>query len=228
VAFVRELGHAHHFYIYDAPAVHAVLKTAGRNELPVDQNRRSAGAGPVLLRIGGRRMSRDHAGGNPCWRTRRCALAAASLIIVLAGCGASSSKPAFGGSTAPDPAATFKRSFASVTGQFRTTAHEIGLAIQEASGQTDAQIGANFRQLAVAWQQTLSVLKTLKPPAPLASDFNTLADAATRAESDMVALVAAAETHSNAGASQASARLVTDIVDAKSASTRLTQRLGSP
>jgi len=46
-----------------------------------------------------------------------------------------------------------------------------------------------------------------------------------RAEADLNAIVAAAETHGSSAA-QASASLVTDILSAKSASTTITQKLG--
>ena len=63
----------------------------------------------------------------------------------------------------------------------------------------------------------------MKPPANLGATFNTLTSAASRAEADLNAIVAAAETHDETpAAEQASASLVTDIESAKAASTTIT------
>jgi hypothetical protein len=139
--------------------------------------------------------------------------------LVLAGCGGSSS-------SSSDQTAKFKTSYGSVATQLRQVSQSIGMAVQGASSQTDAQIGATFHDLATRWQNQLSQLETLKPPSNLAATFNTLTSAASRAEADLNAIVAAAETHSKSAAEQASASLVTDILSAKSASTTITQKLG--
>lgn len=102
----------------------------------------------------------------------------------------------------------------------------VGAAITKAASQTDAQLAATFHDLATRWQTQLSQLETLKPPSNLATDFNTLTGATTRAESDMNAVVTAAETHSKSAATQASASMVADIVAAKNASTKITDKLG--
>ena len=85
-----------------------------------------------------------------------------------------------------------------------------------------AQLAVTFHALAARWQDQLSQLQTLKPPANLATTFNTLTGAASRAEADLNAIVAAAETHNKSAAEQASASLVTDIESAKAASTTIT------
>lgn len=151
-------------------------------------------------------------------RGRVLALAALGAAIAgLGGCG---------GSSASDQTATFKKDYASVSGQLRQTSIAIGTAIQNASSQTDAQLAITFRQLATRWQNELSQLKTLKPPANLAADFNTVSDGATRAETDLNAIASAAATHSKSAATQAAASLVSDISTAKAASTTITTKLG--
>jgi hypothetical protein len=141
----------------------------------------------------------------------------ATTLVLLSGCGGSSSS---------DQATKFKTGFSPVINQFRDISHGIGTAIQQAPSQTDAQIAATFRSLAAHWQARLSQLQTLKPPASVAATFNTLTGAASRAEADLTAIVAAAATHSGAAAKQASASLVTDILTAKAASTTITTKLG--
>jgi hypothetical protein len=113
-----------------------------------------------------------------------------------------------------------------VVNQLRNTSRSIGTAIQQASSQTDAQIGTTFQGLASQWQSQLSRLQTLKPPSNVATEFNTLTGAAGRAEADLTAIAAAAANHSNTGATNATSSLITDITSAKSASTTITQRLG--
>lgn len=141
----------------------------------------------------------------------------AAAVMVLPGCGGSSSS---------NQTATFKTSFQSAVNQLRDTSQAIGTAIKQAPSQTDAQIATAFQQLATRWQNHLSQLETLKPPSNLAAVFNTLTAGATRAESDLNAIVAAARTHSSSAAEQASASLVSDILAAKSASTTITNKLG--
>lgn len=141
-------------------------------------------------------------------------------LMVPTACGGSSS------SSSSDPTAQFKSSLSPVVGQLKQTSHAIGTAIEKAPSQTDAQIAVAFHALATQWQDHVSRLQTLKAPASLAVTFNTLTGAATRAEADLNAIVAAAQTHSAAAAKQASATLVTDILAAKAASTTITNKLG--
>jgi hypothetical protein len=144
-------------------------------------------------------------------------VALVATLVSLSGCG---------GSASSDQAAMFKTRFSSVVNQLRQTSHAIGVAVEQAPSQTDAQVAATFHGLAGRWQSQLSQLETLKPPSNLAVDFNTLTGATTRAEADLSAVVAAAVTHSKSAATQAGASLVTDILSAKSASTTITNKLG--
>jgi hypothetical protein len=145
---------------------------------------------------------------------------AAFAALALAGCGGGKA------STSTNDTATFKAGLSPVAIQLRETAKGMASAIQRAPSQTDAQIGASFGQLASEWQAELSQLETLKPPSNLATDYNTLTDGARRVESDLNAVVAAAHTDSTSAAEQASASLVTDLLSAKAASTKLTDQLG--
>ncbi len=143
------------------------------------------------------------------------------LALLVAGCGGSSS------SSSADQTATFKTGYESAANQLKQSSQAIGAAIQQAPKQTDAQIHAAFQNLASRWQNALSQLQTLKPPANLAVTFNTVTGAAGRVEADLNAIVAAAATHSSSAAEQASASLVTDIQSAKAASTTITSKLGA-
>lgn len=140
-----------------------------------------------------------------------------ATLVLASGCGGSSSS---------DQTAKFKAGLSPVVNQFGQVSMDVGTAITKAPSQTDGQIAATFHDLATRWQNQLSQLETLKPPSNLAADFNTLTAAATRAETDLNAVVTAAETHSRSAATQASASMVTDIAAAKAASTTLTDKLG--
>jgi CRISPR/Cas system-associated protein Csm6 len=140
-----------------------------------------------------------------------------AALVLLAGCGGGSSS---------DQTAKFKTDFGSVVNQLRDTSRSIGAAIQQASSQTDAQIGTTFQGLASRWQTQLTRLQTLKPPSNVSTEFNTLTGAAGRAEAYLTAIAAAAGSHSNTAATKATTSLITDIMSAKSASTTITQRLG--
>ena len=140
-----------------------------------------------------------------------------ATLVLLAGCGGSSSS---------DQAAKFKTGVNPVVTQMRQISGEVATTIQHAASQTDAQLGTAFHDLAARWQTQLSQLQTLKPPSNVAVAFNTLTSAAARVETDLTAIVAAAQTHSNSAATQAITSVVTDILSAKSASTTITTKLG--
>ncbi len=146
----------------------------------------------------------------------RIAIAGAALLLA-AGCGGGSSS---------SQTASFSTSFSSAVNQLKQTSHSIGVAIEQAPSKTDAELAATFHGLAQRWQAQVSKLQTLKPPANVAATFNTLSAAAQRTEADLNAIASAAETHSAPAAKQASARLVTDILSAKSAGTTITNKLG--
>lgn len=145
------------------------------------------------------------------------AAAAVAITGLAAGCG---------GSSKPDQTARFKSGFVPAVDQLRNISHGIGTEIEHASGQTDGQLATVFRGFAASWQGQLSKLQTLTPPANLATSFNTLTGAAGRVESDLTAVVSAAQTNSGSAAKQATASLVADILAAKSASTTITNKLG--
>lgn len=147
--------------------------------------------------------------------------AVAGVVLAVSACGGGSS----GSSTTGQPS-TFRADFARTVGHFKQTAHAIGVAIQGASSQTDAQLVSTFRGLAAAWQSDLNRLKPLTPPGAVAEQFATLTGSATRAEGDLQAVVAAAQTHNASAAKQATMRLVIDILAAKGASLEIEHRLG--
>jgi hypothetical protein len=138
-------------------------------------------------------------------------------VALLSACGGSSS----------NQTAKFKAGYVSTANQLRQTSIAIGKEIQQAPKQTDSQVLVAFRSLAARWQTHLSQLQTLKPPSNLAADFNTVTGAASRVEADLNAIVAAAGTHSASAAEQAAAILVGDVLTAKTASTKITNKLGS-
>jgi hypothetical protein len=138
-------------------------------------------------------------------------------MTLLSACGGSSS----------NQSASFKRGYDSTANRLKQVSHDIGTEIQQASKQTDAQVVAAFRGLASRWQNHLSQLQTLKPPSNLSADFNTVTGAAGRVEADLNGIVAAGRTHSAGAARQAAASLVSDVLTAKGASTKITNKLGS-
>lgn len=149
------------------------------------------------------------------------AMLAATAVLLVAGCGGSSSS-----STTTNNTASFKSSFTPVVNDFKNVSQGIGTTIQGAAAKTDAQIGTEFQQLADRWSAAVSKLNSMTPPAKYSADFNQLKGAATRVESDLKAIVAAAGAHSKTDAQQAATKLVTDILAAKAASTRITDQLG--
>jgi hypothetical protein len=101
----------------------------------------------------------------------------------------------------------------------------IGAEIQHGSSQSDGQLLNAFRKLAGRWQTQLSQLQSLKPPANVSSDFNSLTGAASRVESDLDAVVSAAATHSYSAAQQAGASIVSDVTAARQADATIAHKL---
>jgi hypothetical protein len=149
------------------------------------------------------------------------AMLAATAVLLVAGCGGSSSS-----STTTSATASFKSTFTPVVNDFKSVSQGVGTTIQGASAKTDAQIGTAFQQLANRWSTAVNKLDSMTPPAKYSSDFNQLKAAATRVESDLKAIVAAAGAHSKTAAQQAATKLVSDIVTAKAAATKITDQLG--
>jgi hypothetical protein len=148
-------------------------------------------------------------------------LAVVAVVLVAGGCGGGS-----GSSSTTAQASTFRSDFKLAIAQFKLTSHAIGVAIEHASGKSDSQIGTEFSALASQWQADVNRLAPLTPPAAVAGQFTTLKDAATRTEGDLMAIVAAAHTHSGNAAKQAGASLVRDILAAKAASQVVSKKLG--
>jgi hypothetical protein len=147
------------------------------------------------------------------------ALAVAALIA--GGCGGGSASTSTVGGQG-----TFSSDYSLMVHRLKETSRLIGLAIEHASSQTDAQLGATFTGLAAQWETDESPLSSLTPPDPVASDYRVLTMAATRAEADLNAIVAAAQTHSSSAAKLATTHLIHDILQAKTASQAINRKLG--
>lgn len=145
--------------------------------------------------------------------------AAAGIVVVLAlasGCGGTSN----------DATAKFKQGYDALRGPLNRTGAALGAEPQRAPKQTDTQVGAAFKVLESRFQSQLSQLQTLKPPATLQADWNSVIAAAQRLESDLSDIVAAAATHSASAAEQAGAKLVGDAQALQSAVKPVKQKLG--
>jgi hypothetical protein len=130
------------------------------------------------------------------------------------------------GPTQTSPLQAFKSGYEQLRGPLNQTGAAIGVEVQHASGQTDAQLRAAFQQLASRFQSQLSQLETLKPPQNLAADWNSVLDSAHRIESDLIAVVAAAATHSRSAGEQAGASLAADAQALQSAAATIKAKLG--
>src|SRR5947199_295548 len=122
----------------------------------------------------------------------KLSLALLAAAVPLAGCG--------GGSSSSDQTSTFKKAFQPIEVQLQATGQAVGSALQQAPSGTDQQLSAAFKGLASRWQGQVNRLKALNPPAKVSADFKKMTGAATRFESDLTAISAAAATHSKSAA----------------------------
>ena len=137
-----------------------------------------------------------------------------AVVGALAGCGGS------------DDTAKFKSGYNALRGPLNQTGQAIAAEITQASKQTDAQISASFRSLAVRFQSQLSQLKALKPPSSVASQWKNVTAAASRLDSDLNAIASAAGAHSSSATQQAAARLAADASALTQAINPIKQKLG--
>jgi hypothetical protein len=180
--------------------------------------------------------------GPRAWISGTAALAA--TLIVLTGCGGSSSgTSSASSSTAPasaspsstsqsqtttsqttPTAAQFSATIAPVLNQFKNASQRTGAALQQAGSQTDAEVAAAFRAVETRWKSALAKLETLRPPPQFISAYNRLKTQIRRVDTDLAAIVSAAQTHNAAAAKTSATKLVNDIVSAKATSTTISNR----
>ena len=137
-----------------------------------------------------------------------------ATVALLFGCGSS------------DTTSQFKSGYNALRGPLNQTGQEIAAAINQAPKQTDAQVEQTFRSIAERFQSQVSKLQTLKPPSNVAADWNSVVSAATRMETDLNAIAAAAATHSASAAKQAGASLVQDAQSLTAAAAPVKSKLG--
>ena len=142
------------------------------------------------------------------------------VLLLVTGCGGSGSS-----STTANPS-TFRTDFKLSLAQFKKTAHDIGVAVKNAPSQSNTEIASTFTGLAADWQADVTHLKSLTPPASVAGEFTTMTDAATKAEADLNAIVAAAQTNNANAAKLAAEKMVTDVLAAKTAADTIQHKLG--
>lgn len=172
--------------------------------------------------------------GARTWITSTVAIAA--TVIVLSGCGGSSSSSSSSSATTTaasssqtsqtsqtsESAGQFKAAIAAVIGQFKSASQATGVALQQAGSKSDAQLSTIFQQLDSQWSAALDKLKTIQPPPQLTAAFERLKLQVSNVKADLSAIVTAAQNHDATAAKNATSKLVSDIVGAKSSSTGLT------
>ena len=160
--------------------------------------------------------------------------AIAATLVLLSGCGGSSSSrsvssaPASSSSTSQNrqSASQFKAAVVPVLNQFKSASQATGAELQHAGSQTDAQVAATFQQLAAKWTSAITKLATLQPPPQFTAAYNHLRSQVSEVKADLAAIVSAAQSHNATAAKDDATKLVNDIVSAKATSTALSN--GSP
>jgi hypothetical protein len=149
--------------------------------------------------------------------TATAATIAASLVL-LAGCGGSSSSSS----------ANFKTGYVSAMKGLGTTASQIGTTVEGAQKQTDAQLQSAFKSLAGHWQTGTAQLDKLTAPSSVSTPFGSLKGAASRVETDLNAIASAASTHNGSSAKTAAQHLVIDLAAGKTADQKIRTALKLP
>jgi ABC-type phosphate/phosphonate transport system substrate-binding protein len=137
--------------------------------------------------------------------------AIAATLVLLSGCGSSSSSssassaPATSSSTsqATQTAGQFKAAIAPVLNQFKSASQATGTELEHAGSQTDAQIAAAFQQPTAKWTSAVTKLETLHPPPQLTAAYNRLKSQVSKVNTDLAAIVSAAQNHDATAAKDA-------------------------
>jgi hypothetical protein len=145
-------------------------------------------------------------------------VATGAMLVLLAGCGGSSSSSS----------ANFKPAYTSAMKALGTTASQVGTTIEGAASQSDSQLEATFKSLATHWQTGTAQLDKLTAPSSVSSEFASLKGAASRVETDLNSIASAASSHSQTAAKTAAEHLVIDLAAGKTADTKIRSTLGLP
>jgi len=131
-------------------------------------------------------------------------VAAVATAALAAGCGGD------GGDDAKQDTAKFESGAKAATAETTKIGSDIGTAVRAASKQTDAQLAAEFTDLAARARAVVSDLNALEPPAAARAKVNALVGALGTGAQDLDAIAAAARGHDASSARSATVTLVRD------------------
>ena len=149
---------------------------------------------------------------------RGIAAAVAACVLVVAGCGgSSSSQPSL---------SAFKTGFVAEKTAFRKLGLDLQQEITGAKSKTDAQLATEIGALATRASQQADGLAKLKPPAKFKTQLSNLVASFRSVSTDLRAIAAAAVKHDAATARAATTTLLADAAKVKSADDAITKGLG--
>jgi hypothetical protein len=149
---------------------------------------------------------------------KRTASVAASLALVLAGCG----------SSAAPSLSSFKHGFAASKAKFAKLGSDLGTTIEKAGAKTDVQLAAELDRLAARAKTQAAALRKLDPPAKFKSELTQLSSGLDSVSTDLRSIAGAANAHNATQAKSATKTLLGDATKVKAADTALTKQLGLP
>jgi hypothetical protein len=151
-------------------------------------------------------------------RRRSVASLAAVTMVVLTGCGSSSS-------SGPSLSA-FKTGFKAQRQSFTKLGADLEKAISSAPTTPASAIATEFTSLAARTTAAAAALRTLKPPAKFSSQVSALANGFDSVSADMKSISTAATKNDASGAKSAAGKLVTDSATVHTDDLTLTRALG--
>ena len=146
------------------------------------------------------------------------ALVAFGLALTVAACG---------GSSGPSES-SFKTAYAASKTQLTALGNDVGNDVNNAKGQTDASLAAQFTALSTRATAEVAALKALKTPAKYQAPLTTLEDALASTAGDIHSIASAANAHDANGAKTATESLLLDAKAVKGADNALSSELGLP
>jgi hypothetical protein len=151
-------------------------------------------------------------------------LLALVVVFALGGCGSSGGSS---GSSSTTATSDFNTAYASVSAQLKAVGTQIGTALTNARGQSNAALATEFSGLSAAFDAAKTKLAALSPPSADKAEFDALNSAMGNVSNDLHAIVAAAKSGDVAAARTAAQKFVTDAAPLKAARAALNQKTGT-
>ena len=137
-------------------------------------------------------------------------------VVVLAGCGGSSSP-------SKDD---FKKDYAPVDAQLKAAGREMATVLQNASSKTDVVLAGEIDRVSSQLDDVTSKMADIKPPDELKDDYKALRDTLDGIESDLTDLSSSVSSHDAPSAGTGTRKLIVDSAKVRTTANKVRRAVG--